>query len=657
MNESERALLLQLQDEQDFLAYLELLRKAMPLYLIIITVSDTGAGPFFKPEHAAGLRQLGLQVDLFNKYRQPYLAVINKGKVIREKTTDVLTEPVTLRGKINQHDFFAYSGGFLCQIGAGMRSIVMIDGKNYGVGRGFNFAVYDIDQDKIVDCRRFDTYLGQVVNLNRLGTAIREVQAKGAAVATLQTPFMSIRNGNNLSPHEKLLTDIGFKPFATAGNTEVMRQIYQHKELLFQQYHDSFESFFSSFQTPEAYIGPDGSRRYADYNSVSLNTRHGLRVTLGQPENPKRAVFLVGNCVLYGVGNADAHSPASLLQNCLNERAAEESFIVHNYAFICGSGQELLKNTIGVLRSLPVKRGDVVIVGTETSVWNVDCCDLSLKGIRPHSYGEIFADTDSHLTPAGNQLIAEGLFSFLSQHHYYSSCVQRKASPAIATENHEVLSPEADEAAQLNTYKQKLTKIYHERLRPVVGSIVVNCNPFTKGHRYLVEQALAECDKLIVFVVEEDKSYFPFVDRLALVKENLADLKDVLVLPSGQFILSSRTFKEYFNKESLQERKIDASMDVTLFGREIAPCLDISIRFAGEEPLDKVTAQYNAEMRHLLRQYDVKFVEIPRLRREGMPISASQVRRLLKERDFRNIRKLVPDATYRYLRRFASAKA
>ena len=318
--------------------------------------------------------------------------------------------------------------------------------------------------------------------------------------------------------------------------------------------------------------------------------------------------------------------------------------------------KELLKNTLDVLRTVPAKKGDIIIVGAEASVWGFDCCDLSQKSIRPHNYGEIFADTDSHLSQAGNELLAEELFSFLSKHAFYPVKSQIERSISTPSVKSALIDKDVDEDVQLKAYKQKLTKIYHDYLRPVIGSIVMNCNPFTKGHRYLVEQALSKCDKLIVFVVEEDKSYFPFADRLALVKENLADLKNVLVLPSGQFILSARTFKEYFNKESLQEQKIDASLDVALFGREIAPSLDISIRFAGEEPLDKVTAQYNAEMGHLLQQYDVKFVEIPRLKREGMPISASQVRRLLKERDFRNIRKLVPDATYRYLRRFAAVK-
>jgi [citrate (pro-3S)-lyase] ligase len=38
----------------------------------------------------------------------------------------------------------------------------------------------------------------------------------------------------------------------------------------------------------------------------------------------------------------------------------------------------------------------------------------------------------------------------------------------------------------------------------------MNANPFTLGHRHLVEQAAARCDALHLFVVREDASFFPF---------------------------------------------------------------------------------------------------------------------------------------------------
>jgi len=85
----------------------------------------------------------------------------------------------------------------------------------------------------------------------------------------------------------------------------------------------------------------------------------------------------------------------------------------------------------------------------------------------------------------------------------------------------------------------------------------MNCNPFTLRHRYLIEKALEQCGYLIIFVVQEDKSAFPFEDRLRLVREGTADLDHVAVIPSGKFVLSSLTFSEYFNKAEMQGRTVD----------------------------------------------------------------------------------------------------
>jgi len=54
--------------------------------------------------------------------------------------------------------------------------------------------------------------------------------------------------------------------------------------------------------------------------------------------------------------------------------------------------------------------------------------------------------------------------------------------------------------------------------RETVGAIVVNANPFTLGHRYLIETASRQVDRLLIFVVENDVSRFPFQDRFRLVK-------------------------------------------------------------------------------------------------------------------------------------------
>ncbi len=177
----------------------------------------------------------------------------------------------------------------------------------------------------------------------------------------------------------------------------------------------------------------------------------------------------------------------------------------------------------------------------------------------------------------------------------------------------------------------------------------MNCNPFTLGHQYLVEYAASKVTKLYIFVVEEDKSEFPFADRIELVKQGVSHLPNVEVLPSGKFIISQTTFSGYFSKAKLQDVQVDSSEDVEIFGREIAPTLGITVRFAGEEPTDNVTRQYNETMKEILPRYGVEFCEIPRKEINGEPISASKVRAALKVGDFDKIKTLVPDTTFKYL--------
>ena len=198
----------------------------------------------------------------------------------------------------------------------------------------------------------------------------------------------------------------------------------------------------------------------------------------------------------------------------------------------------------------------------------------------------------------------------------------------------------------MDDYKAKLRD---KRLK--IGSIVMNCNPFTLGHRYLVEYAVAKVDKLYIFVVEEDKSQFKFQDRFKLVQEGVKDLPNVEVIPSGKFIISQQTFSGYFNKESLQDVTVDSSQDVEIFAREIAPTLGINIRFVGQEPEDNVTNQYNENMRRILPQYNIDFCEIPRKEINGQVISAKKVRAALAEGDFDKIKTLVPQSTFDFLKK------
>ncbi|MBQ3552462.1 MAG: [Clostridia bacterium] len=179
----------------------------------------------------------------------------------------------------------------------------------------------------------------------------------------------------------------------------------------------------------------------------------------------------------------------------------------------------------------------------------------------------------------------------------------------------------------------------------VKGAIVANCNPFTLGHRWLMEKAALVVDTLHVFVLSEDLSRFTSKERFMLVKEGTSDIKNIRVHMSGDYLISHATFPTYFIKEQDNTAAINADLDITLFGTKIAPVLGITKRFVGTEPYCMVTSAYNKRLHELLPGMGVEVVELER--KDG--ISASLVRKLEDLGDIEGIRALVPNATFEYI--------
>jgi [citrate (pro-3S)-lyase] ligase len=179
----------------------------------------------------------------------------------------------------------------------------------------------------------------------------------------------------------------------------------------------------------------------------------------------------------------------------------------------------------------------------------------------------------------------------------------------------------------------------------------MNCNPFTNGHRYLIETAASLVDQLYVFILEEEgeKPLFNFRIRKELVIKGVEDLKNVVVLNSGSFIISKITFPEYFQKDDLISQRIDCTKDVLSFCENIVPALNLKKRFVGTEPTCNVTSQYNLALKEILPKYGVELIEIERKVHNDSAISASTVRRLIKKKKYGEIKDIVPRTTYEYI--------
>ena len=184
----------------------------------------------------------------------------------------------------------------------------------------------------------------------------------------------------------------------------------------------------------------------------------------------------------------------------------------------------------------------------------------------------------------------------------------------------------------------------------VTGAAVMHCNPFTRGHRYLIETAAAECDRLYVFVLSEEGGQFSPEDRMAMVKAGTADLKNVTVLPTGPYLISSATFPTYFLKDKDRLPEIQCELDIAVFIRYFAPKLGITRRYVGTEPLSASTRQYNQALKQQLPPAGIEVRELPRLELQGGPVSASAVRRLMAAGDETALEKLVPETTLKYLK-------
>ena len=207
-------------------------------------------------------------------------------------------------------------------------------------------------------------------------------------------------------------------------------------------------------------------------------------------------------------------------------------------------------------------------------------------------------------------------------------------------------TPQHLNTSYLNTsYLNTSTPQHLNTTMQPTGCIVMNCNPFTLGHRYLIEQAAKQVEQLYVMVVREDCSLFAYTERKAMVEQGVADIENVSVIDGSDYAISRATFPTYFLKRLDDAADTQMLLDLDLFRRHIAPALGATVRFVGTEPTDQLTRRYNQLMHEALK--DVR--EINRLEKDGNAVSASRVRKAMEEGDMNTIRQLVPPTTLPYI--------
>lgn len=407
---------------------------------------------------------------------------------------------------------------------------------------------------------------------------------------------------------------------------------FKHKLFFDELYSEEYTEEILNIRT-KGFVNERGLCRPKDCHGKYYNVAKGERTTVKQPEEYTKTIYIVGGCYILGDYADDAHTIESLLQMRICHMKDGGRIRVVNCG-VCGADY---CQVLAHIASLQLKKGDIIVVDRPPEhVKGVRYIDLNTVLEKNKVGTEWLGDWVLHCNHKVYELYAEAIYDTLGT--LLTEEVEGQGQLIYKDDNY-------IKFLYINQYFVGFD--FHKYGK--VGSIVMNCNPFTYGHRYLIEQALQKVDFLFVFVVEEDQSTFSFVERFTMVSEGCADLEHVMVVPSGPFILSQMSFPEYFVKETSKDIEEHTEQDIITFAECIAPQLGIKYRFVGEEPDDVVTNQYNCAMKKILPQYGIELVEIPREKINGQNISASSARRYMEDNNMEMLDIILPSTTRKNL--------
>lgn len=383
----------------------------------------------------------------------------------------------------------------------------------------------------------------------------------------------------------------------------------------------------------------NGYLQRIDMAGKYINVFQGERLTVDNPACYENTLWLFGACLIQGIYVNDSDSLGSFLR-----KRIDSAYCIRNM------GTDWRAQHMAV-RDQEFKRGDIVVIQAYNNLIYQEA------GRRVYSLTEVYQqcqDLMEHVLDSLNHIdgylmgkIADKVYEILKNDYIFPVRPETESevkAVSFGTGKHIVRMPE-----QLSAWLKSIKK-YRGLPFERTGAIVMNCNPFTLGHRYLIEKAYMQVDRLLIFVVEEDRSFFKYKDRFRMVQIGTEDLPNAIIIPSGKYIISAETLPGYFDKDDNPEITLDASLDLQIFAEFIAKELNVKVRFAGDEPSDLFTRQYNLAMGKILPEYGIDFVEVPRKKLGEKAISASYVRKLMEKEKYEEIKNLVMPQVYKYLK-------
>lgn len=365
------------------------------------------------------------------------------------------------------------------------------------------------------------------------------------------------------------------------------------------------------------------------------------RITPSNSGN-KAKIYFYGPCVCYSIFTSSHSTIEENLQQMFNDE--EIQFDVVN----CGvpNGRNILNDILRMIyQDYEAESYHLFInrIGAYVKSFLKKIC-ANYMTLTQAFYGEHYwcFNENMHLTPKGTFLAAKAIMQNINFN-----------PNGLITEKVINLRREKPNSRyylienNLNAYIDYLYR-HKTNINGIIGFLHVNASPLTNGHAYLIDYAVKNCDFLYVFITEDNINALPFHDRFSMLKEYCSKYSNVIVLSGSDFIGSKYTLSAYYNKR--YDMEITPEKDVQNFHEIINPVLEIDVRFMGTEPNSKLTYKINSAYKKYMQKEGKKLIEIPRLEADGCVVSASDVRRYLKIKDYDSIEKIVPTHVLEYLK-------
>jgi [citrate (pro-3S)-lyase] ligase len=508
--------------------------------------------------------------------------------------------------------------------------------------------------DSLIFEKNFDMEMDAGVkrnNFNILKKIEKYINQRGGQMIVLEMPsIIDIKNKNFFEQvNSKLCSDSVYKSYGkNVFDGEVFFDDFRKSdfEKLVNSNVDLYKNCFDNYSQEYVHnisiadselIQSDSFFLMENCKSKAMNTENGIRLEKNA-EDKENNIFLFGASNAFGYYVYDDETISSYMRQ----------YDLGNYnIYNCATIGDTMINIYNRIINFDIEKNDIVIVGVHPVILNRNF-DL-FSTIRTMNYFEQPHDKEN----------------FVDMSHYTAFCHRNLAKiiyesiKGLLTLNKgfEIEDSKSKKVIEaFNNYKlivkQKGWKL---KKSDEIGIAVMSANPFTIGHRHLVELGSKMFDYFVIFLMQDGYDLiFDKKECQKIVEVGVSDLDNVIVAPFPEGCITWDDFCPEYNNVAARHAKNFIGINVyDLANMLVVMCKEgnFSHYIAGIETDDAVTRQMCLHFKNICELNGINFIAIPRKKigDNEKSISGTECRKLLETKQYDKLLKVLQPNVLQYI--------